>query len=93
MRLLRNVISSLLPACCIALVFTVTPIDSTYTAGVIGAEPVCAQDPGGVERCMEAHEIITGVLDLFCPPGTRAHCEIACNLDGEVGQVNCICAQ
>lgn len=65
MSFIKNVIPSLLPACCIALVFTVAPIDSTYTAGVIGAEPVCAQDPGGVERCMEAHEIITGVIDLL----------------------------
>ncbi len=68
MKFFESILPSLLPACCIALVFTVTPIDSTYTAGVIGATPVCAQVAPGVERCIEAHEDITAIVDLFALP-------------------------
>lgn len=92
MQFFKNSFAAIFPACCIALVFTVAPIDSTYTAGMIGAKPVCAQD-SGVDSCLEAWETITAVVDLFCPAGTRAHCDISCGLDGDVGQVNCICVQ
>ncbi len=93
MRNLNGVLATLLPASCIALVFTLAPVDSRYTAGIIGAEPLCAQDQGAINRCIEAWRDQVESWDRHCPPGTRAHCEVSCGLDGSGGQSHCICAQ
>lgn len=91
MRNLKNGLAALLPACCIALVFTLTPVDSTYTFGIIGADPVCAQEDDAAARCEAAWGWITAVHDLFCPAGTSANCQVACNLDGDVVESSCMC--
>ena len=89
----KSLFASLLPACCIALVFTVAPVDSTYTGGIIGAGPLCAQeDP--VALCTEAWEDIVSTHSKYCPKGTTAHCQVACDRQtGELGHSSCICAQ
>ncbi len=92
-RNLKNGLAALLPACCIALVFTLTPVDSTYTFGIIGADPVCAQEDDPVARCSDAWEFITAMHDLVCPAGTSANCQVACNSDGDVVQSSCMCFQ
>ncbi len=57
MRRLKNVLHTVLPASCITLAFTPTPVDHRYTAGIIGAEPACAQDPGAI---LELHDGVAG---------------------------------
>ena len=50
-----------------------------------------ARDP--VARCSDAWEFITAVHDWFCPAGTSANCQVACNSDGDVVQSSCMCFQ
>ena len=84
-------LAALLPACCIALVFTLAPVDRTSTFGIIGADPVCAQEDDTAASCMDAWEIITAIHDLFCLAGTSANCQVACNSDGDVVESSCMC--
>jgi len=91
LRNLKNGLAALLPACCIALVFTFTPVDSTYTFGIIGADPVCAQEDDAADRCEDWWEFISAAHDLACPPGTSANCQVACDLDGNVVESRCMC--
>ena len=74
------------------MVFTLAPVDSKYTAGLIGAEPVCAQS--GIFDCLRHWQNITEAVQEGCPPDTDAHCQMTCDLDtGDIGYVSCICAQ
>ena len=89
----NSVFASLLPACCIALVFTFAPVESTHTVGLIGAEPLCAQE-SPADRCSQAWEDIVNAHDRHCPAGTQAHCEVVCDAEtGDLGRSYCICAQ
>lgn len=94
MRCLKNSLHTVLPALCIALVFTLAPVDNRYTAGIIGAEPVCAQDPGAILNCVMAWRDMVDTMQRWCPAGTTAHCDVSCDFDtGEIGYASCICVQ
>lgn len=48
MRSWWNRIVALVPACSVALVFTLVPVESKYTAGIVGRRAaLCAGRPGG----------------------------------------------
>ncbi len=81
---MKGRIAAVLPACCIAFVFTFAPVESTYTGGIIGAEPLCAQeDPA--DACEAAWEAI-GAFGKWICDGGPTYCEVGC--DSRTGQVN-----
>ena len=104
MRNLTSGLAALLPACCIAILLTFTPLDSTHTFGIVGADPVCAQEDDAVVRCLATWEInalwfgdphpgITAFHNALCPAGTKAHCQVACNANGDYVESYCMCFQ
>lgn len=88
MKKVRDSLVAVVPACCIALVFTFAPVDSSYTGGIIGAEPLCAQeDPA------DAWEAIGAVAEWICG-GDPTYCEMGCDpTTGDVSWFYCFCIQ
>ena len=71
--------------------FTFTPFSSTFTAGIIGVQSLCAQqDPVGA--CTDAWEDLVEAADKHCAEGLIGFCQVACDAEtGALHQSLCAC--
>ncbi|MDE0578294.1 MAG: hypothetical protein OXI29_00350 [bacterium] len=82
--------SSLATALFFGCLLTLAPVDSTYTGGIFGAEPLCAQeDP--IERCNGGWEERVRDAVEFCEG--EAFCDVGCNAKGKVVSWECCCLE
>ncbi len=88
MRRWQRSIAALFVGCLVAI----APISSTYTAGLIGVESLCAQETPE-ERCIGAWQRATTTAQGDCAEGQVALCTVYCNREtGDLVRSECICA-
>lgn len=82
---------SFLGALFVGGLLTLAPIDSNYTGGIFGAQPLCAQE-SPTEACLDAWEDLVLAADRHCAEGLVAFCQVACDPEtGALLQSLCAC--